>query len=121
MLINLSNHPLSTWSELQIEAAKEQFSDIVDLQFPAIDPAADETEIERLADIFLNEIMQISEKLATKPVVHLMGEYSFSYALTNRLKLAGIEVVVSTSMRQSEMNFDGTKTIRFDFVRFRKY
>ena len=121
MLINLSNHPTNTWSELQLSAAREQFGDIVDIAFPAIDPWADEADVDELANVFLSKIKLLANDKNTTAVVHLMGEFSFTYALVNKLKAEGIDVIVSTSERQTEMNADGSKTIRFDFVRFRKY
>ena len=121
MLINLSNHASSAWSEQQMQAANEQYGDIVDMAFPAIDPWADEADVDELANVFLSKIKLLANDKNTTAVVHLMGEFSFTYALVNKLKAEGIDAIVSTSERQAEMNADGSKTIRFDFVRFRKY
>lgn len=121
MLINLSNHPSATWSEQQKQVAVEQFGEVVDMLFPAIDPAIDEKVIEILAKDFLEKIKQVADDNHAMPVVHLMGEYTFCFALINKLKDEGIEAVVSTSHRDTQINDDGSKTIRFNFVRFRKY
>lgn len=121
MLINLSNHPSNTWSELQLSAAREQFGDIVDIAFPSVDPSFDEMTIDMMTDKYFDTILEIGEANNIKPIVHLMGEFSFTFALATKLKAEGIDVIVSTSERQTEMNADGSKTIRFDFVRFRKY
>ena len=121
IFINLSNHPHSTWSERQLQAAREQFGDIVDIAFPDVDPTLDEEGIEQLVGEYLAKIVVVAADKNATPVVHLMGEYTFTFALANKLKAEGIEVVVSTSERQTEMNTDGSKTIRFDFIRFRKY
>ncbi len=121
MLINLSNHASNTWSEQQMQAANEQYGDIVDMAFPSVDPSVDEEGIEQLANEYLGKITEMANHNKRKPVVHLMGEFSFTYALVNKLKAEGIDVIVSTSERQTEMNADGSKTIRFDFVRFRRY
>lgn len=121
MLINLSNHPSETWSERQLGAARELYGDIVDIAFPAIIPSINEKGIEQLVADYFNRIMEIAINKKVIPVVHLMGEFSFTFALVNKLKAAGIDVIVSTSERQTEINADGSKTIRFDFVRFRNY
>lgn len=121
ILLNLSNHPHSTWSERQLQAARDLFGEIIDIAFPVVDPTLDEEGIEQLACEYLSKITEIAADKNETPVVHLMGEYTFTFALANKLKTEGIEVLVSTSERQTEMNPDGSKTIRFDFVRFRKY
>ncbi len=121
MLINLSNHPSSTWSPMQLQTAHDMFGDITDIPFPEINPEWDESEIAGLAQTYHEKIKDIAKKTDAVPVVHLMGEYTFCYALVNLLKEVGIQVVVSTSKRQSMMHEDGTKTIKFDFVRFRNY
>jgi hypothetical protein len=121
MLINLSNHPSSTWSKDQLQTANAQFGEITDIRFPEINPECDETQIEELAQTYLQKIIELAQVNNALPVVHLMGEYCFCYKLVNMLKNEGVEVVVSTSKRHSVMNADGTKTIQFNFVRFRKY
>lgn len=121
ILLNLSNHPHTIWSEHQLQAAREQYGDIEDIAFPVVDPTLDEEGIEQLAGEYLAKIVTVAADKNATPVVHLMGEYTFTFALANKLKAEGIDVVVSTSERQTEMNADGSKTIRFDFVRFRKY
>jgi len=121
MLINLSNHPSSTWSPIQLQTARDKFGDITDILFPEINPEWDDAQIAELAQTYYLRIREMAEETDAVQVVHLMGEYTFCYALVSLLKEAGIQVVVSTSKRQSVMHEDGTKTIKFDFVRFRNY
>ncbi len=45
MLINLSNHPLSNWSEKQRQAAEQQFGQIVNLPFPTVPTDADLAQV----------------------------------------------------------------------------
>lgn len=45
MFINFSNHPYALWSAEQ-QAAAQRYGTVVDLAFPAIDPAADEAALE---------------------------------------------------------------------------
>jgi CRISPR-associated Csx2 family protein len=121
ILINLSNHPSSTWSNLQMQAAAEQFGKVVDVPFPDIDPEWEVEQIEQLAQAYLERIEKIAVEHQAKPSVHLMGEYTFCFALVRKLQTIGINCVVSTSQRQATMNPDGTKTIMFNFVQFRPY
>jgi CRISPR-associated Csx2 family protein len=121
MLINLSNHPSSTWNNEQIQAAAEQFGEVVDVPFPDIDPQWNAEQIEQLADEYLLKIEKMAVEHQAKPTVHLMGEYTFCFALVRKLQTIGINCVVSTSQRQATLNPDGTKTIAFNFVQFRPY
>lgn len=116
MLLNLSNHPSSQWSKAQIVAA-EEYGDIIDLPFPNIDPWASEADIAVLADSFFQHIKSIGAVEST--TIHLMGEFSFTYALLYRLRQEGYDCVVSTSVRNVVMK-DSVKEVIFDFVRFRK-
>lgn len=115
MLLNLSNHPSSTWPENQKKAATEKYEFIEDLAFPQIDPKADEDVIEKLAEEFE---LKIRKKDPT--AVHIMGEMTFTYRMVNRLKSIGIPCIASTTNRKvTEKN--GVKTSVFEFVRFRSY
>lgn len=120
MLLNFSNHPSAQWDDSQLLEA-EKYGSVVDMPFPEIDPDWDENELDQLAQDYLLKINQLVLSRNSKTVIHLMGEYSFCFTMVYKLISQGIEVIVSTSKRQSVMNDDGTKTIRFNFVRFRKY
>lgn len=116
MLLNLSNHPSSQWSESQLFAAKE-YGEIIDLPFPSVDPWASEADIAVLADSFFLQVKAMGE--VENITIHLMGEFSFTYALLCRLRKEGYDCVVSTSTRNVVMR-DGVKEVIFNFVRFRK-
>ncbi len=120
MLINLTNHPYAQWSDEQKQAA-EQFGSCVDLPFPAVDPSADADDIDALADEYLQKILDISKHEESEPVVHLMGEMTFLYALANKLRDKNIRCVASTSERNTIDLGGGQKEIQFSFVRFRNY
>ena len=119
MFINLSNHPVSGWMQEQIETARE-YGDIIDLPFPVISPFADSEEIDRLVDDYYHQVMTFGE-----PTVMLMGEFVFTYRLTQKLKTAGLRVVASCTERHTEEKpqSDGTikKVSAYRFVRFREY
>ena len=119
MFINLSNHPSANWQEKQIRAARV-YGEIVDMPFPQVDPAADETQLNRLAAEYLERI------LAKRPkAVLVAGEFTFVFALADALLKEGITVLSSCSQRKTveTVNADQTitKTALFDFVQFRRY
>ena len=116
MFINLTNHPSSEWSEEQLKAAME-FGEIVDFSFPNIEPFFTSHGIKELADITIEGIMSLD----SHPVVHVMGEMTFTYAVVSRLKALGITCVASTTERLVKMMPDGKKISEFKFVQFREY
>jgi hypothetical protein len=119
MLINFSNHPSALWSAEQREAAEKQFGEIVDLPFPTVNPEGDSCYLEQLAQEHLNIIVQ---KYFSKPlpVVHIMGEQTFTTAMVRLLQTYGFTCVASTTERVvAESN--GVKTSEFRFVQFRAY
>lgn len=121
MLLNLSNHPLRNWEKEQTETAQEQFGAAADMPFPNILPTANEKEIERLSEIYLNKII---EKLLGYPeqnnAVHIMGELTFTFNLVNKLIEKDIVCIASTTERKS-LEENGKKISEFKFVEFRKY
>lgn len=120
MLINLSNHPSAKWSQDQILAASE-YGKIVDMAFPPIDPELSDVDVNSLADEYQKNLLQLSMNKQEAVILHIMGEFTFTFALVNRLKSAGIRCVASTTRRNVTENPDGTKTTVFEFVRFREY
>ena len=120
MLLNLSNHPSPFWPDNQKSAALEQFGEISDLPFPAIDPEEGTEQIQKRAAEYERIAVQRLQGQAVK-AVHLMGEMTFTLALTARLQKHGIPVYCSTTRRNVTDEKDGKITTRFEFVRFRMY
>jgi len=121
MLINCSNHPVSGWEEKQKKAA-DQYGNLTDLSFPAIDPNATTDQIEMLAEQYEVKIRQLLATENTSALaVHIMGELTFCFALVARLQNAGITCVASTTQRKTIDNPDGTRTVQFGFIKFREY
>ena len=116
MFINLTNHPSSGWSQDQLNAA-QKFGEIVDISFPVIEPFFSKAEVDELADITVEEI----KNLDNNPVIHVMGEMTFTYAIVARLKTRGITCVASTTERLVKMMPNGKKISEFKFVQFREY
>ncbi len=121
MLINCSNHPSSSWGEKQKNAAA-QYGGITDLTFPVIDPEAETDAVALLAELYEVKIRRLLGTENTGAfAVHLMGELTFCFALVARLQNAGITCLASTTRREIIENGNGSKTSKFEFVRFREY
>lgn len=121
MLINLSNHPVTSWDEKQKNAASA-YGQLFDLPFPVIDPMASSDDIANLAAQYEIKIRHIQpEKIKETFAVHIMGELTFCFALIARLQQSGISCIASTTTRETEDNQDGSKTVKFGFVGFREY
>ena len=120
MLLNLSNHPATHWPANQLAAAHAQFGGVADMAFPVIDPESDSAAVAALAEEFARAIVGRLQAEVVQ-AVHLMGEMTFTVALTARLQQHGITVYCSTTRRNILEEKDGRKTSQFEFVRFRAY
>lgn len=121
MLVNLSNHPSKYWEKSQTDAAVGDYGEIIDIDFPQIDPEWDNNKVKELAKEHYNKILLTLTNFAgMHNAVHLMGETVFCFILANMLKKAGINCVASTTRRN--VNEDNSvKTSVFEFVKFRNY
>ncbi len=118
IFINLSNHPAEKWSEAQKEAAR-QYGELQEIPFPNVGPDADAETMKKIVEETLRQVKETAEgKTAT---VHVMGEMTLTYALVSKLKEVGIRCVASTTNRDVTENADGTRTSKFNFVKFREY
>ena len=117
--INLTNHSSRLWSEEQLDAAR-QYGNIVDIPFPAVDPAAGQAEIVSLAEACIEKIRGFE-----KPTVLVQGEFTLVFAIVSRLKAEGTRAIVACSDRQVVETHleDGTvvKKSVFCFRGFREY
>lgn len=119
MLLNLSNHPFSTWPDEQLQAAQQQYDTIQDLPFPQVSPEATPNDIEQLAEQYLLKIQTIGSP--EQVVVHLMGELNLTVALVSLLKANGYTCVASTTERVVKELGNNQKLSEFQFVQFREY
>lgn len=113
--VNFTNHPVSTWDDSQLAAAKN-YGEIAELPFPVVKSDADEMEISVLADEITKKIMDLNPA-----AVLCQGEFTLAYAVINRLKNRGVKVVAACSDRMVETNDEGKKVVTFHFERFREY
>ncbi len=117
LFINISNHPAGHWSEKQLAAAKE-YGEIVDIDFPSVDPEADESCIEAIANDFVKDYVHF---LPSECTFHIMGEMTLTHRLISLLKSLGFKCLASTSKRRVRYNQNGEKIVDFDFIQFREY
>ena len=124
MLINLSNHPLATWSDRQRQEAERQFGRVVDLPFPDIAP---DTEVEAIVQLATKYVAMCLEQLeqegrqAKGHAVHVMGEMTFVHQFVRLMSEQGVLCVASTTQRIVVSEGSDEKTSRFEFVQFRPY
>lgn len=116
MLLNLTNHPSSSWDAAQVAAAEAQFGGLQDLPFPAIAPTASLAQIEQLADDYAEKVLA-----SACQAVHLMGELTFTVALLKRLQSKNVLCVAATNHRKVVEGPNGQKTVSFRFIQFRPY
>ena len=119
MLLNLSNHPLSTWTVEQVKTAQEQYGEVVDLPFPQVSPEATHDDIQRLAQEYLQKVQQYGTPQHI--TIHIMGELNLTFALVNLLQANGYTCVASTTRRVVKELDNHQKLSEFCFVQFRKY
>ncbi|GMU87667.1 MAG: hypothetical protein AMXMBFR48_29080 [Ignavibacteriales bacterium] len=122
MLINLTNHPFDKWEGKQKTEALRIYNTVADLPFPSVNPAWDEHELKAQAGAYIQQCLTILHGCTDNhKAVHIMGEFTFTYAVISGLLKAGVECIASTSERLVTEEGNGKKTVTFRFVRFRKY
>jgi hypothetical protein len=124
LFINLSNHPSSKWSPLQLEAAMDMVdrSPVIDMAFPNIKPEMTTKEVQNLANEYIDKIKNlINEYDAEKVVLHVMGEMTFTYHIAFSFRLSPIVTCVASTTKRNVIEKNGEKISIFEFVQFRKY
>lgn len=118
IFLNITNHPVSEWSEKQLSEALK-YGSIEELPFPYVSPEVSEAEIKSLADKCLALITEkINGKVAT---IHIMGEMTLTFAIVKRLQAMGIKCLASTTERCVKVLDNGIKESTFNFIGFREY
>lgn len=115
IFVNFTNHPSPMWENAQTRAALEYGDSIFDLPFPQVDPMADETDLQTLAEEKTAEILSLHPA-----AVLCQGEFGLCFSVIRRLQTAGVQVLYACSERKVREK-GSIKTVQFDFVKFRKY
>lgn len=119
MLINLTNHPSSKWSSVQMKAAKTYYGEVVDYTFPIVSSTASKSDISIMAETIVEEIVNLYGR--KNIAIHVMGELTLCYNLIRKFAEQDILCVASTTDRVVTEHSDGSKTSTFKFVQFREY
>ena len=117
-LINISNHPSTTWTKEQLEHLTELFGPVEDIPFPNIHPSMTSDEVWDMA----NEMYYRIAHLGYQVTAHVMGEMVFTHALVNLLTKVGILCIASVTERVASIDPEtGVKTSVFKFQGYRAY
>jgi hypothetical protein len=103
------------WENVQIRAALNYGDLILDLPFPQVDPKADEIDLQNLAEEKTSEILSLHPT-----AVLCQGEFGLCFSIVRRLQKADVQVLYACSERKVRVE-GSTKTVQFDFVKFRRY
>ncbi|NOU45544.1 MAG: CRISPR-associated protein [Bacteroidales bacterium] len=121
MLLNLSNHPFENWETAQKEAALKQFGSVVDIPFPAVDPAINTEAVIRLCTEYLSQcISKFGKLLQPMDAIHITGEHCFVFQFVTLAKAHCIPCVCATTNRLVTYK-DNIKVPGFQFIQFRNY
>lgn len=118
LFVNLSNHPLDDWTPEQRSAA-EEYGKLRDLPFPNVSPSLSSEELNHLVEEYFQKLLALSE--SADITVHLMGEFTFTHRLINRLQGVDIKCLASTTERIVTEVEGQQKLVTFQFVGFRPY
>ena len=116
MLINLSNHPFSTWTEAQQQDALKHYSSVVDIEFPHIEPDWSFEELIALAKGLLTKVQFYNAN-----TIYVVGEHVFTFMLVRLFQENGLKCINAKSKRISTELEDGSIIKSFRFEGFREY
>jgi hypothetical protein len=120
VLINISNHPSQEWEEKQ----REGWDKIIDIAFPSVDPNLSMGEVWELAEQIISEVgertWEIDVELKHQEPIYIIceGEYSFTLALTEAIRLTGWFVIFAFPTSRRIVLADGRHLFEFEGWRF---
>lgn len=113
--LNISNHPSSSWTVDQVDAAKQLGGRPSDIRFPNVDPSWSTEDIKEAA-IYFAQCIDLEDVAGAM----VAGEPIMSTYLVRELQASGVRCYSATTERVVE-KVDGEKRSRFTFVRFREW
>ncbi|MFO8072232.1 MAG: CRISPR-associated protein [Polyangia bacterium] len=123
VFLNLSNHPLSTWTPEQLEAARELgLGEPTDLEggMPLVPAEAGADEVAELAREIADRAIGQGAAAA-----HVATEHNLTVALVRELQARGVRCFAATTEREVEErgmpNGEMEKRAVFRFRRWREY
>ncbi len=111
--VNLTNHPSAAWPELQRAAALRLGSQIIDLPFPAVAPAAVPSSLVGIAQRLTEQAVAMAPA-----AVLAQGEHRLTLALVARLQAAGLACYCATGPRDTTEVEAGGEVRRSSVFRF---
>ena len=123
VFLNLSNHPIATWSQEQLDAAQALgFGEPAEINggMPLVPPELDAAGGALMAE----SIAQLARAEGAGAAV-VAGDFTLTFALVQALKSRGVRCYATTSERKVQeyvaANGETIKSAVFRFVRFREY
>jgi hypothetical protein len=116
VLLNFSNKHTSTWSNAQLNLAKKEFGELVNLELPIIEPTMSKEEVQMIATGYIEQVFMINPK-----AVHIVGEGSFIVVMVQLLISFGVPCVESTFERSVGISKTSEKEVKYTFSQFREY
>jgi hypothetical protein len=119
VLFNISNHPSQDWGEKQ----REGWDKIIDIPFPSVDPHMSMGEVWEIAEQIISEVgkraWEIDVGLKHQEPIFVLceGEYSFTLAFTEAIRLTGWFVIFAFPTSRRIVFPDGRR--QFEFVGWR--
>ena len=119
--VNFTNHASSKWGQDQLSAA-QKYGNIIDIPFPAVNPAATKKDVQKLAEKSVQDILA-----ADPSTVMVQGEATLVYAVVQRLQSKGVPCVAACTRRRTEEELQQlsaaglTREGMFAFMGFREY
>lgn len=115
LLINVSNHPVSNWSDEQ----KKGWDKIIDIPFPNVPPQADTNELVDLKEKIFNKVLEIKNEYNVELFVMLQGEFTLCYMLYGSICMNTYAILAIPTTERVVEEKDGKKISTFKFVKWR--
>lgn len=122
VVLNLTNHPVSTWPDAQRDAAGAELGHLHEVPggMPLVPPTATSAEVAAMADDLVARALAVGAEVAV-----VAGEPTLTFALVHRLLAAGIRCVAPTTHRNASESHDAHGVVHrssaYRFVAFRPY
>ena len=121
--LNLSNHPISQWSEEQKQAAKNlRCGDLLEFPggLPLIPANAKIADVEKIAETIFKEVNKLNIAAA-----YVAGEFTLTYILVSQLEASDVRCFVATADQSCNevLQDDGSSSKQsvFKFVSWQSY
>jgi hypothetical protein len=119
--INISNHPSTEWGNEQLKMAYEIADEIVDISFPAVDPAESDAKLRQLCSEIVFLLESLSDNNTLNHSVHVMGEMRLTFLIVKTLQANGYRCYASAGLRDVSTLKDGRMIRKFRFHSFKEY